>query len=89
MEVSQTHPMLEFSGVFFGRLVDGTVRVLRLKSNPLNPPCVGTEFQSAEVLLDILVQAESWASVVAGLSAIGETPKRHYEALAFHTNLSQ
>jgi hypothetical protein len=80
-------PMMDFNGVFFGRTQDGSVRVLRLKSHPMNPPSVDAELQSSEVLVDLFISPASWATMVAGVSASGNTSKRHYEALAFHSNV--
>ncbi len=78
--------MTEFKGAFFGRANDGSVRIIRLRSVPLDPPKVDAQLHSSEALLDLSIPAETWASLVSGVSLIGETPKRHYEALAFHSN---
>lgn len=79
--------MVEIDGVYFGRTPDGCVRVLRLRSVPLSPPAVTSEFLSSEKLVDITIPPGSWASMVADVSAVGATPPRYYTALAFHSDL--
>lgn len=84
---------------FFGRCVDGAVRLVKFESprSPhamwkYSPDAVAraTEWPDAEgdfndvkVLLDVRIPAEQWASIVASVSAKGESD-RHQEALHFH-----
>lgn len=78
--------MVEVSGTFFGRTLCGGVRLLRLKHRPATPPGIDAVFPPSEVVFDLLIPAESWAAVSSQVSAVGDSSKRYYEALAFHMN---
>lgn len=83
---------------YFGRLPDGTVRVVKfskpphvmLRHNedactvPTNYPAVDGEFRSVEVLLDIRIPPNEWASIVASVSGLGESNGRYQLAAEFH-----
>ena len=83
---------------YFGRLPDGTVRVVKFSRTPhvmwlhgpdavtrsTEHPSASGEFYGVEVLLDVRIPAESWASIVASVSKGGESDGRFYKALNFH-----
>lgn len=73
--------------LFFGRRADGSVRVLKFSLSPKDGwqgefPRV--EDQNAAALLDITIDADSWGSIVASVSARGEEHGRWYMAMDFH-----
>lgn len=43
-------------------------------------------FNSVDVLLDLRIPAERWASIIASVSAKGEESGRYYEALKWHND---
>lgn len=61
-------------GLFFERLPDNQVRVLKREK--------GTD--DAPVVFDITLDADSWASVIASMSYYGEEDYGYYRALNFH-----
>ena|ERR1700674_3530535 len=83
---------------YFGRLEDGCVRVVKFSFSPhvqwrhnehlamvpTENPRPDGEFRSVEVLLDIRIPAAQWASIVASVSALGESNGRYYLAEKFH-----
>src|SRR4051812_14135644 len=85
--------------LYFGRTVDGHVRIVKFDS-PRSPhamwkhedactkatlyPEADGEFNDVKVLLDARIPPDSWASIVAAVSALGESG-RFRQALDFHT----
>lgn len=83
---------------YFGRCEDGAVRVVRFSGPPhvqwwhneqshtvpTNDPRPDGEFRSVQVLLDIRITPEEWASIVSSVSREGEGNGRYYEALKWH-----
>lgn len=67
------------SGLFFNRLDGGSVQIIKTYD--------GRDVRSDNVVIDITLDATSWASVIASMSAEGETLEKYTEARAFH-NLS-
>mgnify|MGYP001260749776 FL=1 len=67
-------------GWYFHRNEDQSVRIahfLFVDGRPQYPPVV-----------NVCIPAEAWASIVASVSARGETTETYYAALAFH-NLTE
>lgn len=79
--------MKAIGDLFFGRLADGSVRILRLRSTPLDAPDVNSDFRLSECMVDSRIPSETWSSIVASMSARGESSLRYYAALAFHNDL--
>lgn len=61
-------------GWFFSRLSDGTVRIQKRKAS----------HEQAPLVAEALIGADSWASIVASVSAAGESGNQFRQALAFH-----
>ena len=84
--------------MYFGRLPDGHVRVVKFSRTPhamwwhnensamvpTEYPRADGEFHSVEVILDLRIPPEAWASIVASVSKLGESDGRFYKALEFH-----
>ena len=85
--------------LYFGRLLDGCVRIVKFSASPnvmqwhnseslsMTPteyPRADGEFHSVEVLLDIRISSNEWASIVSSVSKLGEADGRFYQALKFH-----
>jgi hypothetical protein len=66
------------NGLFFGRLQDGSVRIVK-NDGSLFPDEMGAKNE-----LDVTVPADIWASVIASVSAGGEEDYRWYLAKDFH-----
>ncbi len=73
--------------LFFGRMADGGVRILKYSSAPISFP---TADQSRDKpnewhpVLDARIPASVWASIVASVSAKGENDGRFFIAQDFH-----
>ena len=52
-------------------------------------PCSGTGLNEVEVikLMTLAIPAAEWASIIAPVSAIGETSEQYADALSFHGEL--
>jgi hypothetical protein len=87
------------NNLYVGRTVDGHVRLVKFNCpraphvmwkytagvvSTTESPDVDGVFQSVEVVLDVRLTPEQWASVVASVSAQGESGGRFQEALTFH-----
>lgn len=68
--------------LFFGRLPDGKVRILKFASPPPDWPTVDGTYPDAT--LDHTLDDGHWGSVVASVSAKGEQDGRWYKAMDFH-----
>mgnify|MGYP001566258056 CR=1 FL=1 len=68
--------------LFFGRRLDGSVRVLKFALPPHEYPLADGENSAAT--FDITIDTGSWGSVVSSVSAKGEEDGRWYEAMDFH-----
>lgn len=62
-------------GLYFERLPHGQVRILKRDGAADDAP----------VLLNLIVDANAWASVIASMSYYGEEDYGFYRALNFHT----
>ena len=62
-------------GLYFERLPDGSVRILKKSGNDAESP----------VIFDHVVDVNGWASVIASMSHYGEERNGFYRALNFHT----
>lgn len=77
--------------LFFGRLEDGSVRILKLSHRPphwplsTDPPHVHAKL----VQFDATIPHTMWASVIAGVSAMGEEHGRYNLAKAFHMDVKK
>jgi hypothetical protein len=60
--------------LYFGRLADGAVRILKKESGA----------EDAPTILDVTIDANQWASVIASMSYLGEENGGFYHALHFH-----
>jgi hypothetical protein len=72
--------------LYFGRLDNGDVRMLKFKHRPSLQPDVNRIYISADVEFDVTLPSSAWASVVASVSKHGECDGRFYVAQAFHMN---
>lgn len=72
--------------LFFGRMSDGAVRVLKFKSAPASSPSAMLSYPPHLIEYEFIVPAASWASVVASVSLQGEDHGRFYVAQSFHMN---
>lgn len=78
--------------LFFGRKTNGDVRILKFNRNPPKWPTIDGVYKSIEgyggppltVLLDETIPTAQWASIIASVSATGETSAQYQDALAFH-----
>jgi hypothetical protein len=64
------------NNLYFGRLADGKVRLLKLATTPDAFPAVDA--------LDVVIDDGHWGSVVAAVSKGGEENGRWYQAMDFH-----
>jgi len=62
-------------GLFFERLLEGKVRILKRASGSADAP----------VVFDLTVDSNSWASIIASMSYYGEEDNGFYRAMNFHT----
>jgi hypothetical protein len=83
MEVSTFHTQ---NGLFFRRLEDGSVRVIKTKDG--RPPTIATEF-GGNVVCDETLTIHSFASVVSSMSARGEANGGFYDAMDFLTQVEK
>ncbi len=67
-------------GLYFERKEDGTVRVVKTKNLAEMP----TSESDPDIIFQFLVDADSWASIVASVSKSGEADGRFYIAGEFH-----
>lgn len=86
--------------LYFGRLPDGFVRVVKFSrpphvmlwhneracTVPTEYPRADGEFYSVEVILDLRIPPQEWASIVASVSKLGESGGRQYKVLEFHND---
>lgn len=75
--------------LYFGRLENGDVRLVRFRVPPPIPPLATYVYASSLVHTDVVIPASVWPSVVASVSACGEYGGRFYTAQAFHMNPPQ
>jgi hypothetical protein len=68
--------------LFFGRLSNGDVRILKFPNNPAEWPRVNGVYPNA--LFDVTINDGHWGSIVANASAKGEVDGRWYKAMDFH-----
>jgi len=72
------------NNIFWRRLRDGSVRVFQLKSPPSDFPEANTSLNTANVVFDLVIDLDGWASIVASVSAGGEENLRFFAAREFH-----
>ncbi len=72
--------------LYFGRLPNGSVRVIKFRSRPQEWPQATHYYNPLSLHFDFTVSDTTWASVVAEVSLRGEIDGRYYRALAFHNN---
>jgi len=73
--------------LFFGRMTNGGVRILKYSSAPLTIPDADQPRDKPGELvpeLDARIDGGIWASIIASVSAQGEVAGRFYVAEAFH-----
>lgn len=68
--------------LYFGRLPDGKVRILKLPSTPSEWPKADGQYPDA--LFDVTIDDGHWGSIVTSVSAKGEADGRWYKAMDFH-----
>jgi len=68
--------------LFFGRLPDGKVRILKFAVPPADWPKADGVFPDAA--FDQTIDDGGWGSIVASVSAKGEADGRWYKAMDFH-----
>ncbi len=67
-------------GLFFERLPDGQVRIMKTIEKEVGSAKGG----SPVVTLDMTLDANTWASVIASMSYYGEEDYGFYRAMNFH-----
>lgn len=67
-------------GLYFGRLPNGDVRIVKTDDNR------DPESTDTQKILDMVIPGNSWASVIASVSAGGEVDERWYPAVDFHNS---
>ena len=78
------------NNIYFGRKADGSVRILAFSVQPAewpqadDPPSV-----LANTYFDVSVDADSWESIIASVSAGGELFNRFYAARDFHESTGE
>lgn len=72
--------------LFFGRLPDGAVRILKFSANPYQGEglSVDKRYHDVKVELDMTIPPNEWASIIATVSKSGEIDGGYYRALEFH-----
>ena len=80
--------------LFFGRTKSGGVRILKLRRNPTTYPIADGDkpespfdraaFRKEDVILDVTIEANEWASIIASVSAHGEINDGWNRAMRFH-----
>jgi hypothetical protein len=72
--------------LFFGRMNNGSVRIIKFAKPPKDWPQAEGFYTSYEdaVLFDVIVDADSWCSVISSVSAGGEWNNGFYKAKEFH-----
>lgn len=77
--------------LFFGRCDDGSVRIVQFHGAPFDWPKWDGVFDDAEkwpeTVIDVVVPPEQWASIIASVSARGETAQQYAIALAYHNTM--
>lgn len=68
-------------GLYFQRTAKGGVRIIKTDPTACFDPL---GYPDAPAELDVTLDDGSWASVVAHVSALGETGETYRAALAFH-----
>jgi len=81
--------MLHLSdNLYAGRINDaGDVRLLKFTNTPSIAPTPTSVYVSGETVLDSVIPAAVWPSVVANVSRRGEIENRFYVAQAFHNQV--
>ena len=66
------------NGLFFHRCANGYVNIIKTRD--------GKEIAdgATNIITDVTLAPEAWASVVASMSLLGETSDRYRKALDFH-----
>lgn len=62
------------SGLYFERLSDGSVRIMKTKNS--------------EVIMDLAIDADMWCSIIACMSYYGEEDYGWYRAKNFHQGIA-
>lgn len=77
--------------LFFGRLPDGRVRLIKFKHPQAKWPSVADPEMRSPLPgeLDLTLSDHQWSSIVAAVSAQGENGDRFYAALAFHNDVKR
>ena len=75
-------------GLYFGRELDGGVRILKFKQQPNEAPDTDKSYDPLDLAFAAVISAQQWPLVVAAVSQMGEGPDRYYQAQAFHNNLA-
>jgi len=70
--------------LFFGRLQDGSVRILKFDSNVALESYPKVEDSYPNALFDVTIKPNHWASIIASVSFMGEEHYRYYKAMEFH-----
>lgn len=68
--------------LFFGRMSNGSVRILKFKGKPPEWPLAEGLYEDA--ILDVIVDQHSWCSIIASVSSFGEPSGGFDRAKEFH-----
>ena len=73
--------------LFFGRMVNGDVRMMKFEQTPCEYPTADMQGPTG-ALLDIVIPANHWGSIVASVSQDGEGRLRWHDAMRFHNEMA-
>lgn len=73
--------------LFFGRLPDGSVRILKFSKSPQTPPLADAPRPDpTDAILDLIIPNDHWCSIIGSVSKAGETSGRFHLAQRFHND---
>jgi len=79
------------NNLFFTRLPNGDVRILKLRYAPMDYPTASSEYHEDNVILDVTIPSDHWCSIIATVCHTSESyfnpvtnQHRWYDAKHFH-----
>ena len=77
----------QVDNLFFGRLPDGSVRILKFSEPPQYPPLADAPRpEPTDAVFDVTIPVDHWCSIIASVSKASETSGRFYLAQRFHND---
>lgn len=74
--------------LYFGRKADGSVRIIKLPPGP-SAAWPRVEWPLPNAVLDVMIPAAEWCSIITSVSGRGETSDAYMQAQAFHINVAK